>query len=134
MLRDEHVSITTDVSTSSANDSYHRAVGIGVSFEDSTTGEDLAHAIESMVMHHNPAGCLITCTTDCEPSMVRVSCLLQDRKVWKHHLYCLDGPGVKKPIALSRALVKLESKSGKVADRLDGMGLTEMLPNGLKVV
>ena len=91
MLREEHMRITTDGWTSCANDSYHSLTVAFISkqwelvalplsctkFEGSTTYEDLAHAIESMVIHHGLIGRVMVCTTDCGPSMVKAGRLFR---------------------------------------------------------
>lgn len=97
MLRDEHINITMDAWTSCASNSYQL---LSVDFlitdllelvtlpfsctksEGSTTGQDLAHAIERMVVDHDLAGRVVAYTTYCGPLMLKARRLLQQGNLY----------------------------------------------------
>lgn len=135
MLRDDHVSITTDGWTSCANE---HLPAITVAFitagselvtlplnytksEGSTKGKDLAEAIEGMVTHHDPTGRVVTCTIDCEPTMVKTGRILRER-IFCTHIGCcnypLESATAKKTVTLARAMVNQYTKSSQAVDRL----------------
>ncbi|CAN0271272.1 unnamed protein product, partial [Ascophyllum nodosum] len=154
MLTGQYVSMTTDGWTSRANESYisftvvyvnddWKMVTLALSCskkQGSTKGEDLAISIETMIKNHGLTGHVVVCNTDCEPSMVKAGRILTDDAVLMHvgctcHLIeCVtalvfDGPGVKKSMALARAVVTRYTKSSQAAGRLQELcGIVGIIP------
>ena len=143
MLRGQYVSMTTDGWTSRANESYisytivyvnddWKMVTLALSCskkQGSTKGEYLAASIEAMVETHGLTGHVVVGNTDCEPSMVKAGRILTEKAVLMHvgctchRIECVtalvfDGPGVKKSMALARAVVTRYTKSSQAAERL----------------
>lgn len=46
-----------------------------------TTGEALVGKLGLVLDSHKLKGCIVPCTTDCEPSVASTSCKLMDNKV-----------------------------------------------------
>ncbi|CAN0399952.1 unnamed protein product, partial [Ascophyllum nodosum] len=154
MLRGQYVSITTDGWTSRANESYisftvvyvnddWKMVTLALSCwkkQDSTKGEDLAASIEAMVETHGLTGHVVVGNTDCEPSMVKAGRILTEKGVLMHvgctchRIECVtalvfDGLGVKKFMALARAVVTRYTKSSQAAERLRELcGIVGIIP------
>lgn len=107
-------------------------------------GEDLAEGIGQAIAHHGLKGRVVSMTTDREPSSVvtKASRIAEEEEVTthigccNHKLECttamlFNGPGVKKAMALQRALVARYTKSSQMAARLEqvyGMQKIEALP------
>ncbi|CAN0442995.1 unnamed protein product, partial [Ascophyllum nodosum] len=154
MLTGQYVSMTTDGWTSRANESYisftvvyvnddWKMVTLALSCskkQGSTKGEDLAISIETMIKNHGLTGHVVVCNTDCEPSMVKAGRILTDDAVLMHvgctchRIKCVtalvfDGPGVKKSMALARAVVTRYTKSSQAAGRLQELcGIVGIIP------
>ena len=143
MLRGQYVSMTTDGWTSRANESYifftvvyvnedWKMMTLAISCskkQGSTKGEDLAASIEAMVETHGLTGHVVMGNKDCEPSMMNAGRILTEKAVLMHvgctchRIECVtalvfDGPGVKKSMALARAVVTRYTKSSQAAERL----------------
>ena len=158
MLRGQYVSMTTDGWTSRANESYIYFTVVYVNDgwkmatlalscskkQGSTKGEDLAASIEAMVETHGLTGHVVVGNTDCEPSMVKAGRILTEKGV-SMHVGCtchriervtalvFDRPGVKKSMALARAVVTRYTKSSQAAERLRELcGIVGIIP--LRVV
>ena len=82
-----------------------------------------------MVETHGLTGHVVMGNTDCEPSMVKARRILTEKAVLMHvgctchRIECVtalvfDGPGVKKSMALARAVVTRYTKSSQAAERL----------------
>ncbi|CAM9886015.1 unnamed protein product, partial [Ascophyllum nodosum] len=154
MLTGQYVSMTTDGWTSRANESHisftvvyvnddWKIVTLALSCskkQGSTKGEDLAISIETMIKNHGLTGHVVVCNTDCEPSMVKAGRILTDDAVLMHvgctchRIECVtalvfDGPGVKKSMALARAVVTRYTKSSQAAGRLQELcGIVGIIP------
>ena len=154
MLTGQYISMTTDGWTSRANESYisftvvyvnddWKMVTLALSCskkQGSTKGEDLAISIETMIKNHGLTGHVVVCNTDCEPSMVKAGRILTDDAVLMHvgctchRIECVtalvfDGPGVKKSMALARAVVTRYTKSSQAAGRLQELcGIVGIIP------
>ena len=154
MLRGQYVFMTTDGWTSRANESYisftvvyvnddWKMVTLALSCskkQGSTKGEDLAASIEAMVETHGLTGHVVVGNTDCEPSMVKAGRILTEKSVLMHvgctchRIECItalifDGPGVKKSMALARAVVTRYTKSSQAAERLRELcGIVVIIP------
>ena len=140
MLRGQYVSMTTDGWTSRASESYISFTAVYVNDDwkmvtlalscskkqGSTKGEDLAASIDAMVETHGLTGHVVVGNTDCEPSMVKAGRILTEKGVLMHagctwyRIKCVtalvfDGPGVKKSMALARAVVTRYTKSSQAA-------------------
>lgn len=87
-----------------------------------TIGEDLAATMEGVFNRQDLKGRVVSCTTDCEPLMVKAGRLLMERNVCTHVGCCnrrlestggvvFNGPGLKKTMPLARGLVTRYTKS-----------------------
>lgn len=94
-----------------------------------TTGEALAAGITAAIAKHNLGGRVTAITTDCEPSMVKMGRILEEKGVCAHVGCCnhrlesttgivFNGPGVKKVMTLARGLVSRYTTSSQMGDRL----------------
>ena len=154
MLRGQYVSMTTDGWTSRANESYISFTVVYVNDDwkmatlalscskkqGSTKVEDLAASIEAMVETHGLTGHVVVGNTDCEPSMVKAGRILIEKAVLMHvgctyhRIECVtalvfDGPGVKKSMALARAVVTRYTKFSQAAERLRELcGIVGIIP------
>ena len=154
MLRGQYVSMTTDRWTARANESYisfavvyvngdWKMVTLALSCskkQGSTKGKDLAASIEAMVETHGLTRHVVVGDTDCEPSMVKAGRVLTEKAVLMHvgctchRIECVtalvfDGPGVKKSMALARAVVARHTKSSQAAERLRELcGIVGIIP------
>ena len=146
--------MTTDGWTSRANESYISFTVVYVNGDwkmvtlvlscsknqGSTKREDLAASIEAMVKTHGLTVHVVVGNTDCEPSMVKVGRILIEKGVLMHvgctchRIECvtaqvLDGPGMKKSMALAHAVVTRYTKSSQAAERLRELcGIVGIIP------
>ena len=97
--------------------------------QGSTKGENLAASLEAVVETHGLTGHVVVGNTDCEPSMVKAGRIFIEKAVLMHvgctchRIECVtalvfDGSGVKKSMALARAVVTRYTKSSHAAERL----------------
>lgn len=143
MLDGDFVAITTDGWTSRQNDSY---VSLTVVYIDSgwglhtlsldcskhtgtTTGEDLAKGIVTMIERHDLTGRVVACVTDCEPSMIKAGRLLEVGGGLLSHVGCsnhrlesttssvFNGKSLG-ALSLARGLVGRYKRSSQMAARL----------------
>ena len=154
MLRGQYVSMIMDGWTLRANESYisftvvyanddWKMVTLARSCskkQGPTKGEDLAASIEAMVETHGLTGNVVVGNTDCEPSVVKAGRILTEKAVSMHigcichRIECVtalvfDGPGVKKSMALARAVVTRDTKFSQAAERLRELcGIVGIIP------